>query len=206
MNPPHLVLPGREGLTLLLLHGTGGDERSLLPLARALRPGAHILSPRGQSLEEGVPRFFRRHREGVLDLEDLRAKAQGLAAFVEEALKGYALPRPLVALGYSNGANMALGLLFHHPHLLDGALLLRPLEPFGKPYPLLKGKPVLFLLGDQDPLVPPEAATALRERLEGAGARAEGHLLPAGHALTPEDLALAQGWLARLFPPGPQLP
>lgn len=206
MSPPHLVLPGLEDLTLLLLHGTGGDERSLLPLARALRFGAHLLSLRGESLEEGVPRFFRRHREGVLDLEDLKAKAEGLAAFVAEALKGYALPRPLVALGYSNGANMALGLLFHHPRLLDGAILLRPMEPFGKPYPPLEGRPVLFLLGAQDPLVPPNTAKALRERLEAAGARAEGHLLPAGHALTPEDLALAQGWLARVFPPRPPLP
>lgn len=203
MNPPHLVLPGREGLTLLLLHGTGGDERSLLPLARALRPGAHLLSLRGQSLEEGVPRFFRRHREGVLDLEDLKAKAEALAAFVEGALRRHALPRPLVALGYSNGANMALGLLFHHPHLLDGGILLRPLEPFGEPYPPLEGKPVLFLLEAQDPLVPPKTAEALRGRLEAAGARAEGHLLPAGHALIPMDLALAQGWLGRVFPQKP---
>ncbi|WP_460171663.1 alpha/beta hydrolase [Thermus sp. FJN-A] len=201
-----MVLAGLESLTFLLLHGTGGDERSLLPSARSLRPGAHLLSLRGESLEEGVPRFFRRHREGVLDLEDLKAKAQGLAAFVEEALRRHSLPRPLVALGHSNGANMALGLLFHHPHLLDGALLFRPLEPFGEPYPPLEGKPVLFLLGAQDPLVPPQTAEALRGRLEATGARAEGHLLPAGHALTPEDLALAQGWLGRVFPPRPPLP
>lgn len=191
MNPPHLVLPGLEDLTLLLLHGRGEEEGSLLPLARTLHPMAHLLSPQGQSLEEGVPRFFRQHREGVLDLEDLKAK--GLATLGVEAPGHHAFLRPLVALGYSNGANMALGLLFHHPHLLDGAILLRPMEPFGKPYPPLEGRPVPFLLGAQDLLVPPGTAEVLGERLEWARARAEGHLLLAGHALTPEDLALARG-------------
>lgn len=112
MNPPHLVLPGLEDLTLLL-HGRGEEEGSLLPLARTLHPMAHLLSPQGQSLEEGVPRFFRQHREGVLDLEDLKAK--GLATLGVKAPGHHAFLRPLVALGYSNGANMALGLLFHHP-------------------------------------------------------------------------------------------
>ncbi|MCX7848864.1 alpha/beta hydrolase [Thermus sp.] len=186
---------GQEPLTLLLLHGTGGDETSLLPLARALRPQAHLLSPRGQSVEEGVPRFFRRLGEGVLDLEDLQRRARELAEFVEHSLHAHALPRPLVAVGYSNGANMALGLLFHHPSLLDGALLLRPMEPFGAPYPPLPGKPILVLAGLRDPLVPQEAFQALLGRLQEAGARVQAHLLPTGHALVQGEMALAQAWL-----------
>src|SRR5881394_3555931 len=118
-------------ITLLLLHGTGGDEHDLLPLGRVLLPGAGMLSPRGQVSEHGANRFFRRLAEGVFDQEDLARRTEALAAFVEAAARAYGFDRAgVVAVGFSNGANIAVSLLLRHPGVLRAAVLLRPMVPF----------------------------------------------------------------------------
>ena len=130
---------------LLLLHGTGGDESDLLPLGRAVSPGSALLSPRGPVLENGMPRFFRRLAEGVFDEADLRRRARELADFIAEAREAYGIAAP-VALGFSNGANIAAALLLLHPGVLAGAALLRPMMPLAEPpVPDLTGTPVLML-------------------------------------------------------------
>ncbi|RZK95567.1 MAG: alpha/beta hydrolase, partial [Methylobacterium sp.] len=139
---------------LLLLHGTGGDETDLLPLGRTLLPGAALLSPRGAVLENGMPRFFRRLAEGVFDEADLRRRAADLAGFIAEARTAYGLAAP-VAVGFSNGANIAAALLLLHPGVLAGAVLLRPMVPLRETPPVdLAGRPVLMLSGAADPIVP----------------------------------------------------
>jgi phospholipase/carboxylesterase/glyoxalase family protein len=129
----HRFIPARErerGLTLLLLHGTGGDETDLLPLGEALAPGAALLSPRGKVRENGMPRFFRRVSEGVFDLEDLRFRTHELADFVAEAAAAYGFdPTRVVAVGYSNGANIAASIVLLRPQTFAGAILFRPMVP-----------------------------------------------------------------------------
>ena len=140
--------PGQ--LPLLLLHGTGGDENDLLPLGRTVAPGAALLSPRGQTLEAGMPRFFRRLAEGVFDEDDLTRRTHELADFVERARAEHGLPAP-VALGFSNGANIAAAMLLLRPQVLAGAVLLRAMSPFAKPpAAALDGKPVLIVSGSFD--------------------------------------------------------
>lgn len=198
----HYAAPARiPGLpSLLLLHGTGGNERSLLPLAEALAPGAAVLAPRGKVLEHGMPRYFRRLSEGVFDLEDLHARTHELAAFVEAAMTEYGPDAGrLIALGYSNGANMAGSLLLHYPALLAGAILLRPMVPFEPEQPPdLSGRRVLILAGAYDPIVPAASTTRLATLLRSAGAEVTEHRLPADHGLTNEDLVLAREWLAAI--------
>ncbi|MEA1833130.1 alpha/beta hydrolase [Methylobacterium durans] len=180
---------------LLLLHGTGGDEADLLPLGRALAPGAALLSPRGRVLENGSPRFFRRLAEGVFDEADVIRRSGELAGFVAEARRTYGLPTP-VALGFSNGANIAAATLLLHPEALAGAVLIRPMVPLSEPSETdLGAKPVLILSGAFDPIVPAENARALAAMLERAGARIEHRTLPTGHGLGQADLALARAWL-----------
>ncbi|ADU50572.1 Glyoxalase/bleomycin resistance protein/dioxygenase [Thermaerobacter marianensis DSM 12885] len=183
---------------LLLLHGTGGDENDLLPLGRYLDPRAALLSPRGQVLEEGMPRFFRRLAPGVLDPEDLAARADGMARFVAAAARRYGFdPRRVVAVGYSNGANLAAALLLRHPGLLAGAVLFRPMEvPVASPPAgALAGVPVLVAAGRQDAVVPADSSRALAQRLEEAGARVTLHWAEAGHGLQEEELRRARDWL-----------
>lgn len=185
---------------LLLLHGTGGDEGDLLPLGRAVAPGSALLSPRGKVLENGMPRFFRRLAEGVLDEEDVRRRAAELAGFVAEARRAYGLGAP-VALGFSNGANIAAALLLLAPETLAGAALLRPMlplrdEPAGEG---LAGRPVLLLSGAADPIVPAASAARLAAVLTEGGAAVRHETLPgAGHGLAQADLALVTSWLAGL--------
>ncbi len=182
---------------LLLLHGTGGDERDLLPLGRAVAPGASLLSPRGKVLEGAAPRFFRRLAEGVFDEADLAARTHELADFVEEARERHGLPAP-IALGFSNGANIAASLLLLRPEVLAGAALLRAMPPLREPpRPDLSGKPVLLLSGLMDPIMPAAASKALAGAFEALGADVEHRALPAGHGLTQADLASLQGWLAK---------
>ena len=183
---------------LLLLHGTGGDESALLPLGQQVAPGAALLSPRGRVLENGMPRFFRRLAEGVFDEADLRAQAAALAGFVAAARDAHGLAAP-VALGFSNGANIAAGLLLLHPGVLAGAALLRAMVPLREP-PLaqLAGTPVLLLAGAADPIVPAANSEALARGLAQAGATVDHRVLPAGHGLTRPDLELVQGWLQGL--------
>ena len=184
---------------LLLLHGTGGDEADLLPLGRAVSPGSALLSPRGKVLENGQPRFFRRLAEGVFDEADVIARAGELAAFVAEARDVYGIGAP-VALGFSNGANMAAAVLLLHPGALAGAALLRAMTPLRKlPSADLLGRPVLILSGAMDPIVPAENAAHLAAGLRAVGAAVEHRMLPTGHGLSQADVGLVQDWLT--FPP-----
>jgi phospholipase/carboxylesterase len=188
----------RPGLTpLLLLHGTGGNEDDLLPLGRLLSPGAALLSPLGKVRENGMPRFFRRLAEGVFDHEDLRARADELAAFVEQASEVYGLAPPL-AVGYSNGANIAAAVLLLKPDALAGAVLLRATAPFPERPPSVGpiGKPILILSGRRDPLVAAAGAARLTAMLEETGALVQHETVPAGHELSPADVNIARDWVA----------
>ncbi|MBI0535930.1 alpha/beta hydrolase [Roseomonas sp. KE2513] len=181
---------------LLLLHGTGGDEDDLIPLGRRVAPGAALLSPRGAVLENGMPRFFRRLSEGVFDEEDLRRRTDDLAAFIRDAQARHGIAAP-VALGFSNGANIAAALLLRHPGLLRGAALLRAMVPFQETPPArLDGTKVLLLSGTTDPIVPAANSARLAAILQGAGATVKHHELPLGHGLSQMDVALATDWMA----------
>ena len=187
---------------LLLLHGTGGDEADLLPLGRAVAPGAALLSPRGAVLENGMPRFFRRLAEGVFDEADLRRRADDLADFVLAAQRAYGIAAP-VALGFSNGANIAASLLLLRPEVLAGAVLLRPMMPLAAPpVPDLSGRPVLMLSGLADRIVPADNAARLARALGEAGAAVTHEVLPAGHGLSQADVTMAQAWMAQAWREG----
>jgi predicted esterase len=194
------VAPAESGprIVLLLLHGTGGDEEDLISLGHQLMPGAALLSPRGRVLEHGMPRFFRRLAEGVFDLEDLKLQTDGLARFAANASRKYGLDdRKMIAVGYSNGANIAASLLLTHPHLLAGAALLRPMVPFRpQAIPDLKDVPVLLAAARHDQIVPPKQTSELAEILTSAGARVTTHWHPGGHELGPDDIASAKEWLS----------
>jgi predicted esterase len=195
----HRFIPGsRPGaVPILLLHGTGGNEDDLLSLGAALAPGAPLLSPRGQVLENGMPRFFRRLAEGVFDLDDLRLRARELADFLNMARRTYGLGEvPPVALGFSNGANIAAALLLLHPGSLSAALLLRPMVPLvPDPLPVLEGVRVLIAAGKHDPIVQPEQSQALADLLGRAGADVTLQWSNAGHGLTREDLDAGEQWM-----------
>jgi phospholipase/carboxylesterase len=182
---------------VLLLHGTGGDEADLLRLGREIAPSAALLSPRGNVLEGSMPRFFRRFREGLFDEDDVRRRAGELADFVAEARRAYGLAEPL-ALGYSNGANIAAAVLLLHPNTLAGAILLRAMTPLAQPpRPDLSGVPVLILSGVNDPIAPRSSAETLAAALVAAGARVERDDLPAGHGLTQADVTKAKTFYER---------
>lgn len=183
---------------VLLLHGTGGDESDLLPLGRAVAPGAALLSPRGNVLEHGMPRFFRRLAEGVFDEEDVARRANELADFIDKARSEYRLPAP-IALGYSNGANIAAAVMFLRPQALAGAILFRAMVPLRQPAKAdLAGKSVLIVSGSQDPIVPANNAAHLATQLRDAGATVDHSILPAGHALSNADVLLGNRWLREL--------
>jgi len=180
---------------LLLLHGTGGDENDLLGLGKMISPGSALLSPRGRVLEHGMPRFFRRLAEGVFDEEDVRHRALELGDFIADARKRYDIAAP-IAVGFSNGANIAAALLLLQPDVLAGAVLLRAMVPLSdSPKPNLAGKPVLLLSGQADPIVPAGNSTRLAALLSEAGARVEHKVLPAGHQLSQADVTLARNWI-----------
>ncbi len=194
----HRFIPatGAARPPLLLLHGTGGDENDLLPLGAQLAPGAALLSPRGKVLENGMPRFFRRLSEGIFDIDDLKARTLELADFISKARAAYGLAKP-IAVGFSNGANIAASLLLTRPETLAGAVLMRAMTPFEpRPLPDLRGIPVLVLSGRDDPLIPVEQAGILAALLGEAGADVIYEVLPGGHGLTAPDLAAAERWLA----------
>jgi predicted esterase len=183
--------------TLLLLHGTGGNEDDLLPLGRMVAPGWARLSPRGRVLERGMPRFFRRLREGVFDLDDLRAQTAALGGFVEAAAAHHGFdPHRVVALGYSNGANIAASLLLLRPHTLAGAVLLHaqvPIVPEQEPH--LARVRVLLTAGAHDPLVPPAETRRLSSMLRSAGASVEEVWHEGGHELVQEEVEAVRTWL-----------
>jgi phospholipase/carboxylesterase len=179
---------------LLLLHGTGGDEHDLLPLGREVAPGAGLLAPRGQVLENGMPRFFRRLAMGVFDEKDLIERTHELADFVAAAAAQYGFPAgSVMALGFSNGANIAAAMLLLRPEALAGAVLLRPMVPLEPEVaPDLAGREVLIVAGRMDPTVPPGQSEQLATMLRAAGAAVSLHWSQAGHNLAQEDLLLAQ--------------
>lgn len=196
----HRFLPGEDGsgVTLLVLHGTGGNEEDLVPLGRELAPGAAILSPRGKVLEFGAPRFFRRLAEGVFDHEDLVFRTHELAEFVEAASEEYGFDRSkLVAAGYSNGANIAGSLILLHPGLLRAAVLFRAMVPFEPEVtPDLSGIPVFMASGRRDQMIPPDNSQRLADILGEAGADVDLRWRDTGHGLTYEEVAEAKEWLA----------
>ena len=185
---------------LLLLHGTGGDENDLIPLARMIAPTASLLSPRGKVLENGMPRFFRRLAEGVFDEDDVRRRANELADFVTNARARYDIASP-IALGYSNGANIAAAVLLLRPSELAGAILLRAMLPLAHPQPVkLYGVSVLIVSGARDPIIPPGSAAKLASLLQRYGAAVEYRVFPAGHELSQADVTLAQSWWNKRAP------
>jgi phospholipase/carboxylesterase len=182
---------------LLLLHGTGGNENDLLSLGKALAPDRSLLSPRGKVLENGMPRFFRRLAEGVLDEQDVIKRAHELADFIVAAGESYKLSKPL-AVGFSNGANVAAAVLLLRPEVLAGAILLRAMVPLKNPPKTeLNQKPVLLISGASDPIIPASNATLLATMLRNAHADVQHETLPTGHNLTQSDVTLASAWLNR---------
>jgi phospholipase/carboxylesterase len=196
----HRFKPGTQpgARPLLLLHGTGGNEDDLLPLGEMIAPGSPMLSPRGKVIENGMPRFFRRFAEGVFDEEDVHRRALELARFVDEARSSYGIATPL-ALGYSNGANMAAAVLLLRPSVLWGAILLRAMIPLAHPPQAnLEETPVLILSGARDPIIPAANASRLASILTDAGAVVDHRTLGVGHELSPIDVKVARGWLELL--------
>ena len=182
--------------TILALHGTGGDENNLIPLARMVSPDAAVLSPRGNVLEHGMPRFFKRLSEGVFDLDDLRARTADLAEFITTASAKYKFdPARVVALGYSNGANIAASVMLSNPGVLKGGILLRPMVPFEPDrLPALKGTSVLISAGRQDPMIPQASTSRLAALLKQAGADVTLSWYDAGHGLVPREMEQATRW------------
>lgn len=180
---------------LLLLHGTGGDENDLLGLGKMISPGSALLSPRGRVLEHGMPRFFRRLAEGVFDEEDVRRRALELGDFIADARTRYGLAAP-VAVGFSNGANIAAALLLLKPGVLAGAVLLRAMVPLSDPPKAeLAATPVLLVSGQADPIVPANNSAKLAALLSEVGARVDHKVLPSGHQLSQADVTLARNWI-----------
>jgi len=186
---------------LLLLHGTGGSEDDLLELGASLRAGAPLLSPRGRVLENGMPRFFRRLAEGVFDEEDLVVRTNELADFIASARLRYGLgSRPIVAAGYSNGANIAASLLLLRPGTLAGAILWRAMVPLTPDrLPDLAGVPVFLAGGRSDRMIPPQNTEQLARLLGAAGAALALHWSPGGHQLGAAEIEAARHWLAANF-------
>jgi phospholipase/carboxylesterase len=195
----HRFVPAEEpdAPTLLLLHGTGGDENDLLPLGRMLDEQAALLSPRGKVLENGMPRFFRRLAMGVFDQEDLVNRTHELAEFVTASASEYGFdPGRVFAVGFSNGANIAASLLLLHPDLLAGAVLLRAMAPFEPEMsPDLSGTPVYLAAGRSDQMVPPESTERLAELLKAAGAEVTLDWQPGGHGIGRTEIEAARSWL-----------
>jgi len=196
----HEFVPGSSLRTLLLLHGTGGNERDLIPLGRELDPNAALLSPRGKVLEDGMPRFFRRLAEGVFDLEDLKYRTNELADFVAAAAQHYGFAsNNLVAVGYSNGANIAASMLLLRPEALSTAILFRAMVPlYPETQPNLSSVRVWIGAGTNDPIIPMSETKALVELLRNAGADVTTRFFQAGHALTMADVEAARDWLTLL--------
>ena len=191
---------GSSARTLLLLHGTGGNEHDLLSLGRDFDSSAALLSPRGQILENGMPRFFRRLAEGVFDEKDLRFRTHELADFIlASAAQHHLDAQKIVALGSSNGANIAASLMLLRPEILRAAILLRPMVPLVPDAPPdLGGVAVYIAAGNHDPIVPVENTQRLVKQLGDAGARVTAKLANAGHNLTEGEIAAAKNWLGAL--------
>ena len=196
----HVFQPSTDpaAAPLLLLHGTGGNERDLFPLARALSPGSAALSPRGDVSEHGALRFFARLAEGSFDPAEVMRRTHALADFIATAAKAYGLdPTRLIAVGFSNGANIAAALLQCRPTTLGGAILLRPMVVLDQPAApaSLAGKRVLLLNGTADPIVPLDHPPRLAALLRAGGADVTSTLISASHGIVSADLTAAKAWL-----------
>ena len=200
LNHIHVFEAGSEAMTLLLLHGTGGDEHDLLPLGRTLCPNANLLSPRGKVLEAGMPRFFRRLSMGVFDVEDLKTRATDLMTFVDEGARVYGFDRDrVVVVGYSNGANIAAGMLLSVDRPFLGAALLHAMTPFEPdPLPDLSGVRVLLTGGRRDQMIPAASTEHLSELLTSSGADVSLHWEPGGHELTPAEVGAVKEWIGKI--------
>jgi predicted esterase len=195
----HIFVPAEkpDSPTLLLLHGTGGDERDLLPLGRELWPGAALLGVRGKVLENGMPRFFRRFAEGVFDVDDLKTRTKELADFIDVAAEQHRFnKRRLVAVGYSNGANIAASLIFLHPHYLKAAGLFRAQLPFTLDLVRnFSGLSVFLAGGMRDSIVPHDQTEQLAAILQSGGADVSMFWHRGGHELGEDDIDAARTWL-----------
>lgn len=208
LDRPHIFLPAEPtaaGAPLLLLHGTGGDEHDLLSLRDHLSPGAAVLSVRGTVLENGMPRFFRRLREGVFDEDDLRRQADDLGDFIEAAGAAYGLaPQSLVAVGFSNGANIASALLLGRPGLIGAAVLLSAMVPFADPPDAdLNGTVVVISNGTQDPMIPAAMTLTLVDQLRARSAEVVELHHPGGHQISSAVLPQISSVIARPERPTP---
>jgi len=196
----HEFVPGASDRTLLLLHGTGGNEHDLIPLGRELDPNAALLSPRGKILENGMPRFFRRLAEGVFDVEDLKQRTNELADFVAAAVRQYRLAADhVVAVGYSNGANIAASMLLLRPEILRTAILFRTMVPLVPDnLPDLSSVRVWIGAGDQDPIIPASETQRLATLFRRGGADVTIRFAHATHGLTNDEVKMARLWLEEL--------
>ncbi|MFP5109261.1 alpha/beta hydrolase [Neobacillus sp. C211] len=199
----HIFNKGQDSTkpTLLLLHGTGGNELDMLPLAGRIDDEASVLSVRGNVLENGMPRFFRRLAEGVFDEEDLVFRTKELNEFLDEAAEKYGFDRDnIIAIGYSNGANIAASLLFHYQNALKGAILHHPMVPRkGIELPDLSGTSVFIAAGTNDPICSPMESAELQSLLEKAHANVELHWEDRGHQLTMQEVEAAATWYRQVI-------
>ncbi|ANE48405.1 carboxylesterase [Paenibacillus swuensis] len=199
----HLFRKGSDpkAPTFVLFHGTGGTENDLLPIADIVNSSASVLSVRGNVLENGMPRFFKRLAEGVFDEEDLIARTKELHEFLDQAAEDYEIERGhMIAVGYSNGANIAGSLMFHYEQVFKGAILLHPMVPRRHmQLPELNGLPVFIGAGRNDPICSPQETEELRQLLDGAGAEVEVHWESHGHQLTMSEIQGAADWYRSRF-------
>ncbi len=189
-------------LTLVLLHGTGGNEEDLIFLGKKIEPNASILSPRGKVLENGLPRFFRRLSEGVFDLEDLRIRSHELADFIQKCSLHYKFDlENTIAIGFSNGANISVSMLFLRPEVLQGAILFRAMVPFiPDPLPNLSSKKILLSAGLEDPIVTRNETENLFRLFQKTNAIITLKWQPSSHNLIQEDILVAKPWISYNFP------
>ena len=189
-------------LTLVLLHGTGGNEEDLIFLGKKIEPNASILSPRGKVLENGMPRFFRRLSEGVFDLEDLRIRSHELGDFIQKCSLHYKFDlENTIAIGFSNGANISVSMLFLRPEVLQGAILFRAMVPFiPDPLPNLSSKKILLSAGLEDPIVSRNETENLFRLFQKTNAIITLKWQPSSHNLIQEDILVAKPWISYNFP------
>ncbi len=193
---------GNKKLTLVLLHGTGGNEEDLIFLGKKIEPNASILSPRGKVLENGMPRFFRRLSEGIFDLEDLRIRSHELADFIQKCSLHYKFDlEKTIAIGFSNGANISVSMLFLRPEVIQGAILFRAMIPFiPDPLPNLSSKKVLLSAGLEDPIVSRNETENLYRLFQKTNAITTLKWQPSSHNLIQEDIVVAKPWISNNFP------
>ena len=189
-------------LTLVLLHGTGGNEEDLIFLGKKIEPNASVLSPRGKVLENGLPRFFRRLSEGVFDLEDLRIRSHELADFIQKCSLHYKFDlENTIAIGFSNGANISVSMLFLRPEVLQGGILFRAMVPFiPDPLPNLSSKKILLSAGLEDPIVSRNETENLFRLFQKTNAILTLKWQPSRHNLIQEDILVAKPWISYNFP------